>query len=47
VSTVRRARLAFCLLASALALAACGKKGAPHQPGPVSKITYPHSYPPD
>lgn len=28
-----------------LPLAACGKKGSPHQPGPENKITYPRVYP--
>lgn len=28
-----------------LPLAACGKKGPPHQPGPANKITYPRIYP--
>jgi len=28
-------------------LSACGKKGAPHAPGPASDITYPRSYPPE
>lgn len=26
-------------------LSACGKKGAPHAPGPSQDITYPRSYP--
>ena len=29
----------------ALALAACGKVGAPSQPGPADQITYPKIYP--
>jgi predicted small lipoprotein YifL len=29
----------------AVALAACGKKGAPSAPGPASEITYPRTYP--
>jgi hypothetical protein len=28
-----------------LALAACGKMGAPSPPGPPDKIFYPHLYP--
>ncbi len=28
-----------------LALAGCGRRGAPQPPGPASAITYPHSYP--
>ena len=31
----------------ALGLAACGKKGAPHAPGPAQDITYPAIYPPE
>ncbi|MBO1323829.1 hypothetical protein K2X14_01505 [Acetobacter sp. TBRC 12305] len=30
-----------------LPLAACGKVGSPHEPGPASKITYGRVYPPD
>ncbi|CCT60407.1 hypothetical protein APA386B_2367 [Acetobacter pasteurianus 386B] len=30
-----------------LPLAACGKKGTPHQPGPQNQITYPRMYPPN
>lgn len=37
-------RLLSLLLALAL-LAACGKKGAPSQPGPANEIIYPRSYP--
>ncbi|GBD56281.1 LPS translocon maturation chaperone LptM [Gluconobacter wancherniae] len=33
--------------AMALALAACGKKGSPHPPGPAEDITYPQTYPPE
>ncbi len=29
----------------ALALAGCGRKGAPMPPGPDSAVTYPHVYP--
>jgi predicted small lipoprotein YifL len=32
-------------LVSVLALAACGKRGAPMPPGPADQITYPRSYP--
>ncbi|WP_205839600.1 lipoprotein [Neokomagataea tanensis] len=28
-------------------LSACGKKGAPHAPGPSQDITYPRMYPPE
>jgi predicted small lipoprotein YifL len=28
-----------------LALAACGRRGAPSPPGPAADITYPHVYP--
>ncbi|MEN3166455.1 MULTISPECIES: hypothetical protein [Gluconobacter] len=31
----------------ALSLTACGKKGAPHAPGPAKDITYPGVYPPE
>lgn len=31
----------------ALSLTACGKKGAPHAPGPSQDITYPGVYPPE
>ncbi len=33
------------LLALLLPLAACGRKGAPHPPGPPDQIIYPKSYP--
>jgi predicted small lipoprotein YifL len=37
---------ALCLmLALALLLSACGKKGPPDPPGPKDKITYPKGYP--
>jgi len=29
----------------ALALAGCGRRGAPTPPGPASAVTYPHVYP--
>lgn len=29
----------------ALALTACGRRGAPLPPGPASAVTYPHVYP--
>ena len=38
-------RSALLLLLSALALAACGKKGPPDPPGPQNEIIYPHVYP--
>lgn len=28
-------------------LAGCGKKGAPHTPGPPDKVIYPGTYPPE
>ncbi|HTR17331.1 MAG TPA: hypothetical protein VMI52_09890 [Acetobacteraceae bacterium] len=37
-------RIAAALLAL-LALAACGKKGAPSAPGPADQITWPRAYP--
>lgn len=43
----RTTRILGLALAGALMLTGCGKKGAPHAPGPASKITYPHNYPPD
>ena len=33
------------VLLAALALAGCGKKGAPSPPGPADQITFPRSYP--
>jgi predicted small lipoprotein YifL len=33
------------LLLMALALAACGRKGAPSPPGPPNEVTYPRMYP--
>ncbi len=41
---MKPALLAAALLA-VLALAGCGKKGPPSQPGPASQITWPRSYP--
>lgn len=38
-----RAALAVVMLAAALA--GCGKRGAPAQPGPAAEITYPKTYP--
>jgi predicted small lipoprotein YifL len=38
-------RAALLLLAAALTLAACGKKGAPRPPGPADQVTWPHPYP--
>ncbi len=39
------------LLAAALlgllALAACGRRGAPQPPGPPAQVTYPRTYPTD
>jgi hypothetical protein len=32
-------------LAMALALSACGRRGAPTPPGPASAVIYPHVYP--
>ena len=32
-------------LLACLALASCGRAGAPSAPGPASAITYPHLYP--
>jgi hypothetical protein len=44
--SLRAALLAGVLLtASLLALSACGKVGAPSQPGPPDQITYPRTYP--
>lgn len=43
-------RVLLFLFAAMLALgslSACGKKGAPHVPGPPEKVTYPRSYPPE
>jgi predicted small lipoprotein YifL len=33
------------LILACATLAACGRAGAPSQPGPASAITYPHTYP--
>jgi hypothetical protein len=33
------------LLALVLAVAACGKKGAPSPPGPPDQVTWPRTYP--
>jgi predicted small lipoprotein YifL len=38
-------RAVLVLLAAAVLLAACGKKGPPNPPGPQEKIIYPKSYP--
>ena len=38
-------RYALLVLAAALALAGCGKKGSPVPPGPADQITFPRSYP--
>jgi predicted small lipoprotein YifL len=35
----------FIVLALCLALSACGRRGAPTQPGPAADITFPHVYP--
>lgn len=43
-----RALLAVLIgLGLATGLSGCGKKGAPHAPGPADKITYPLTYPPE
>lgn len=36
---------AVALLLLALALAACGRKGAPSPPGPPNEVIYPRTYP--
>jgi predicted small lipoprotein YifL len=38
-------RMLLLVLLLAVALAACGKRGAPIAPGPPDKITYPRTYP--
>ncbi len=38
-------RCALLVLAAALVLAGCGKKGSPEAPGPADQITFPRSYP--
>jgi predicted small lipoprotein YifL len=38
-------RALLIVLALGVALAACGKKGAPEPPGPPDKVIYPRSYP--
>jgi predicted small lipoprotein YifL len=38
-------RAAVLLLLTALALAACGKKGPPDAPGPQNEIIWPKTYP--
>jgi predicted small lipoprotein YifL len=40
-----RAALLLAILAGALVLSACGKKGAPLPPGPEDQVTYPRTYP--
>lgn len=42
---IRRVMSLLLLVSVALPLAACGKKGAPHAPGPDSEIVYPRTYP--
>ena len=42
--TARRLRISVLLLLAALALAGCGRKGAP-QPPPGEPSTYPRTYP--
>jgi predicted small lipoprotein YifL len=37
--------LGMFLLATMLALASCGKKGPPDQPGPPSEVIFPRTYP--
>jgi predicted small lipoprotein YifL len=38
-------RVLLLTLALALALTACGRRGAPSPPGPAAAITYPSTYP--
>lgn len=38
-------RALLLVVLTSLALAACGRTGAPSPPGPASAITYPHQYP--
>lgn len=40
-----KAALLLALLAAALTVAACGKRGPPAPPGPSDQITWPRSYP--
>jgi predicted small lipoprotein YifL len=42
---MRRAWVLVGVLAGVLALAACGKKGAPDPPGPQNEINWPRAYP--
>lgn len=42
-----RSLLLVSMVVMALGLTACGKKGAPHAPGPSQDITYPGVYPPE
>ncbi len=35
----------FMAMLCVLALAGCGRRGAPTPPGPAADITYPHPYP--
>ncbi|WP_276611155.1 LPS translocon maturation chaperone LptM [Lichenicoccus roseus] len=42
---MRRFVLLALVLLIGLPLAACGRKGAPHAPGPADRIIYPKSYP--
>ena len=41
----QRSAAGWLILLALLALAACGKKGAPVAPGPADQIIYPHTYP--
>ena len=38
-------RAVVVLLAVAIALAACGKKGPPQPPGPAGEVRFPRTYP--
>jgi predicted small lipoprotein YifL len=35
------------VLATALSLTGCGRRGAPSPPGPAADVIYPHDYPSD
>ena len=41
----RAGLLLLAILVLTLPLGACGRKGAPHAPGPADRIIYPKSYP--
>jgi predicted small lipoprotein YifL len=45
MKALRRLMALLALVGLNLPLAACGKKGSPHAPGPAGEIIYPRTYP--